>query len=276
MRTEQRWTRRADPSIQTAIHDLSIMVGALRQASQRLHERLDAADPAALQQQWLQQLYQHTHAVNLKVDNALESLLQRVERAERQLGQRASSPLPEGAGHILAPGRLAEQRQRPQGLWLEVGCGDKPDAQRINVDLRPLPGVDIIAPAHAIPLADGCVANLRAAHLVEHFTRADFVERILPEWLRLLAPGGMLELVTPDLHAMAQAWLQGQLSEPDFVHVLYGGQDYPGDFHYHLYSPAALTSLLQAQGMVDIAVVAAGRPNGLCLEFELHARKPTP
>lgn len=301
-RVDLRWQRRADPSMQNAINDLSTMIGALRQASQRLHERmeeqqsvieavrdrmeeqrsvieavrdrLDTADPAALNQQWQQQLYQHTHAVNLKVDNALESLLQRVERAERLAGQRTHSALPDSVSRILDPERLAQHRQRPQGLWLEVGCGDKPDIQRINVDLRPLPGVDIVAPAQAIPLPDGCVANLRAAHLIEHFTRTDFAERVLPEWWRLLAPGGTLELITPDLQAMAQAWLRGDLSEPDLVHILYGGQDYPGDFHYHLYSPAALQNLLLAHGLRDVVVMAAARPNGLCLEFELHARKP--
>ena len=322
MRIDRRWQRQTDPAVQTAVEDLSIMIGALRQSCQHLHEelgrqrsmieslsarldaadpaalqqqwqqqheelgrqrsmieslsaRLDAADPAALQQQWQQQLYQHSHAVNLKVDNAVEALMRRVERAERQLGQAQNTPLPQAPARILQPQRLAQLMQRPQGLWLEVGCGDKPDPDRLNIDLRALEGVDIVAPADCIPLADGCAARLRAAHLVEHFTATDFVERVLPEWQRLLAPGGTLELITPDLHAMAQAWLRGQLAEPDLVHVLYGGQDYPGDFHYHLYSPAALASLLQAHGMVEVAVIAAGRPNGLCLEFELHARKPT-
>jgi predicted SAM-dependent methyltransferase/uncharacterized protein YukE len=289
MRIDRRWQRQTGPAVQTAVEDLSMMIGALRQSCQHLHEelgrqrsmieslsaRLDAADPAALQQQWQQQLYQHSHAVNLKVDNAIEALMRRVERAERQLGQAQNTPLPQAPARILQPQRLAQLMQRPQGLWLEVGCGDKPDPDRLNIDLRALEGVDIVAPADCIPLADGCAARLRAAHLVEHFTATDFVERVLPEWRRLLAPGGTLELITPDLHAMAQAWLRGQLAEPDLVHVLYGGQDYPADFHYHLYSPAALASLLQAHGMVEVAVIAAGRPSGLCLEFELHARKPT-
>lgn len=289
MRIDRPWQRQTGPAVQTAVEDLSMMIGALRQSCQHLHEelgrqrsmieslsaRLDAADPAALQQQWQQQLYQHSHAVNLKVDNAIEALMRRVERAERQLGQAQNTPLPQAPARILQPQRLAQLMQRPQGLWLEVGCGDKPDPDRLNIDLRALEGVDIVAPADCIPLADGCAARLRAAHLVEHFTATDFVERVLPEWRRLLAPGGTLELITPDLHAMAQAWLRGQLAEPDLVHVLYGGQDYPGDFHYHLYSPAALASLLQAHGMVEVLVIAAGRPNGLCLEFELHARKPT-
>ncbi|MDW8337412.1 MAG: methyltransferase domain-containing protein, partial [Tepidimonas sp.] len=222
-------------------------------------------------------LSRHHHALNLKVDATLQALLQRVERAERQLGQatvQASRPL--AASRILSAAKLAEHMARPQGLWLELGCGEHPDPERINVDLRPLPGVDIVADVTQLPLPDASVADLRAAHLVEHFTAQHFVTRVLPEWYRVLAPGAVLRLITPDLSAMLQAHLRGELSEPDLVHVLYGGQDYEGDFHYHAYSPDALAALLRAHGFGSIDIVAQGRRNGLCLEFELIARKTTP
>lgn len=278
LRVEQALRRRlraSDPAgaeVAQQLQDLAWMVQGLREGLARLQQRA-ATDDARLQRR----LDDHQHAVNLKVDAALNALLQRLERAERQLGQttvqaqRSVEPT-----RILNPAKLAAQMARPEGIWLEVGCGGRPDPDRLNVDQRPLLGVDIVADAVHLPLPDGSVTDLRAAHLVEHFTEHHFVTRVLPEWWRVLAPGGTLRLITPDLHAMLAAFHAGAMSESDLVHVLYGGQDYEGDFHYHAYSPASLQAVVAAQGFVDIAIVAHGRRNGLCLELELHARKPAP
>ncbi|TSE35332.1 hypothetical protein Tfont_02306 [Tepidimonas fonticaldi] len=261
------------PAAPTALQDLEWMLVGLRTAVSQLQRRLDVLDGRHVgEPPWQAALDAHSHALNLKVDGVLEALTRRVERAERHLGQailQSTQPLP--APRILNPHKLAQHRDRPQGLWLELGCGERPDPERINIDLRPLPGVDIIAHVGQLPLPDASVRDLRAAHLVEHFTLQQFADRILPEWRRVLAPGGRLRLITPDLAAMLRAHLQGQLSEADLVHVLYGGQDYEGDFHYHAYSPASLSALLATHGFADIQVVAHGRPNGLCLEFELLA-----
>ncbi|GAB6080784.1 class I SAM-dependent methyltransferase [Hydrogenophilus hirschii] len=263
-------------SLREAIHDLGWMVAGLRDAVGRIEERLQGVEQRDLAEPVLAELARHSHAMNLKVDGAIEALTRRVERAERQLGQvtvAATRPVLEP--RILNPEKLAQQRERPEGVWLEVGCGERPDPERINVDLRPLPGVDIVARAEQIPLPDGWVRDLRASHLVEHFTLQQLVDQVLPEWWRLLAPGGQLRLVTPDLEAMLRAHWAGALSESDLVHVLFGGQDYDGDFHYHAYSPESLSSLLSAFGFVAVTVVAQGRRNGLCFEFELVASKPS-
>lgn len=261
-------------NVHHTLQDLGWMIEGLRQGLADVQRRqLQWQTGGAAE--WQARLDQHQHALNLKVDAALEALTQRVERAERQLGQarvqaNAAAPQP----RILNPGKLAAHSTRPQGVWLEVGCGPHPDPDRINIDLRALPGVDIVAGADGLPLADTSVSDLRAAHLVEHFTAQHFVDRILPEWWRVLAPGGVLRLITPDLQAMLAAHQRGELSETDLVHVLYGGQDYEGDFHYHAYSTQSLSHLLAAFGFTDIHTVAAGRRNGLCFEFELTARKP--
>lgn len=276
LRAEQALRRRLrafDPAgaeVAQQLQDLAWMVQGLREGLTHLQQRA-ASDGGLLQRR----LDDHQHAVNVKVDAALQAMLQRLERAERQLGQatvqaqRAPEPT-----RILQPAKLAAQMTRPEGVWLEVGCGGCPDPDRLNVDQRPLPGVDIVADAGHLPLPDGSVSDLRAAHLVEHFTGHHFVSRVLPEWWRVLAPGGTLRLITPDLHAMLAAFQAGTLSEGDLVHVLYGGQDYEGDFHYHAYSPASLRAEVAVQGFTEITIVAQGRRNGLCLEFELHARKP--
>lgn len=250
--------------------DLSWMLQGLRESQARLLHRLDAEIASATQR-----LDAYQHATNLKVDAAVQALLQRLERAERQLGQATvQAQRPVAPSRVLNLAKLAEQAARPQGMWLEIGCGAHPDPDRINVDQRPLPGVDLVADAARLPLPDASVTDLRAAHLIEHFTQHQFLTVILPEWSRVLAPGGKLRLITPDLTAMLAAFQRGTLSEADLVLVLYGGQDYDGDFHYHAYSPTALQAILAAHGYRDIVLTAQGRPNGLCLEFEIHASKP--
>ncbi|TCS98799.1 hypothetical protein EDC36_104223 [Tepidimonas ignava] len=252
-------------AIQDQLDTLAVMVSGLKAA---------VAQTQAWEHNTTALLDQHRHALNLKVDAAVEALTSRVERAERQLAQTILTTRQPGLSpQVLDPAKLAQHMARPQGLWLEVGCGAKPDPDRINVDMRPLPGVDIVAPAHVLPLPDACVQRLRAAHLVEHFTLHDLRTRVLPEWRRVLAPGATLELITPDLQAMLQAHLAGAMTEADLVHVLYGGQDYEGDFHYHAYSPESLMAELAASGFSAVECVARGRRNGLCFECEVHARR---
>jgi hypothetical protein len=57
--------------------------------------------------------------------------------------------------------------------------------------------------------------------------------------------------------------------------VLYGGQEYEGDFHFDLFTTDTLRASLEAAGLVEVEVEAEGRVNGLCLEFQIVARKPT-
>jgi predicted SAM-dependent methyltransferase len=65
--------------------------------------------------------------------------------------------------------------------------------------------LDICRP---LPLADGCVDWVYAEHLVEHVGPDDAIGW-LAEVRRILAPGGVLRLTTPDLRRYAQAYLSG-------------------------------------------------------------------
>ena len=56
--------------------------------------------------------------------------------------------------------------------------------------------------------------------------------------------------------------------------MLYGGQEYEGDFHFTGFTPESLAALLRGAGFDDPAVIARGRPNGDCLEFEIAATRP--
>lgn len=167
---------------------------------------------------------------------------------------------------VLAPG--------DGGIRLNLGCGQKPVAGYANVDVRRLPGVDVVAPVDELPIEPGTVAEIYSAHLLEHFPEEYLRQTLLPYWVGLLRPGGLFRAVVPDLEAMARAYAGGELDFDVLRTVTYGGQEYEGDTHFNGFNVDRLTAILTGAGLTDVEVVAQGRPEGDCLELELLAIRP--
>jgi hypothetical protein len=55
--------------------------------------------------------------------------------------------------------------------------------------------------------------------------------------------------------------------------VLFGGQEYQGDFHYNMFLPSQLEMLLREAGFRDIGWPVRGRRNGECFEMQVEAIK---
>lgn len=159
-------------------------------------------------------------------------------------------------------------------IVLNLGCGHIAAADCINVDRRDLPNVDLVAEVEELPFEAGTVQKICSAHLLEHFPQEELARRLLPYWRSLLQPGGVFEATAPDMAAMLKAAASGEMSFEDFREVLFGAQDYIGDYHYNAFSPESLLHLLQAAGFVDITIPVEGRRNGKCFEFTVIARVP--
>jgi SAM-dependent methyltransferase len=100
-------------------------------------------------------------------------------------------------------------------MRLNIGCGNRRLQGYVGVDATRRPAADIVAPAHAIPLADGCAEEVLAVHLVEHVFAWE-VPALLAEWHRLLKPGGLLALEMPDLLKCARNLAEGRKTKkPD-------------------------------------------------------------
>ena len=82
---------------------------------------------------------------------------------------------------------------------IEIGGGENPK-YRPNIDLRKLPTVDIIHDITVFPwpLAMDKYDVVYSAHCIEHVVVKQ-VPYVLHEILRILKPGGHLELRVPDL-----------------------------------------------------------------------------
>jgi len=102
------------------------------------------------------------------------------------------------------------------GINLDIGCGEGKQDGYIGLDIRDLPGVDIIHDIniHPWPIPDNVVRNALASHIVEHVppvafidgaTRFLFVELMDEVW-RIMRPGGSFAIVVP--HAYSRGFAQ--------------------------------------------------------------------
>ena len=157
---------------------------------------------------------------------------------------------------------------------VNLGSGEKPWPDYLNIDRRELPGVDAVAEVLRLPFEEGDLGELASAHLVEHFRQHHLTQVILPYWKSLLKPdGGRLRIICPNWGAMLERFQDGRMDLESFHKVTFGGQDYCGDDHFAMYTPERMTGLLLEAGFSEVEVVTPERMNGLCPEMELVAKR---
>jgi len=125
--------------------------------------------------------------------NPVERLYER--RASQSWTGRLSRLLEPPRPLILNPN---EPMDFPLGRWnLYIGGGGSEVRGYINLDLFPLPGVDIVADAERLPFACGQFQRVECDAVLEHVRYPD---RVMSEIERVLAPGGFAHIVTPFCH----------------------------------------------------------------------------
>ena len=104
----------------------------------------------------------------------------------------------------FASARRVAAPPRPR---LNLGCGMRRHAAWTNVDLVPA-GPDVIGCdlRRPLPFPAGSFQAVYAAHVLEHLVPAE-ATRLLAEAWRLLAPGGIVRIVVPDLEGIVRAYL---------------------------------------------------------------------
>lgn len=102
--------------------------------------------------------------------------------------------------------QLLEERS---GIRLDIGCGANKQTNFVGIDIRPLPGVDIVhdLEEYPWPLPDGCVLLAVCSHVVEHINpaRSNFL-RWMDELWRVMRVGGEIAIAHP--HGSSQGFLQ--------------------------------------------------------------------
>lgn len=102
--------------------------------------------------------------------------------------------------------RLRELR-RSRGLLLDVGASSVHLPGWVSLDIEPDEQGVFLDASKPWPLPDGCARAVRAEHMIEHL---DWQEAVTctREMSRVLEPGGVCRICTPDLEGIARAYLE--------------------------------------------------------------------
>jgi predicted SAM-dependent methyltransferase len=103
---------------------------------------------------------------------------------------------------------------------INLGCGRRLHPAWVNVDIAPQnPAVIRCNLSRGIPFADNSFDVAYHSHLLEHIRRADALP-FLRECLRVLRPGGILRVATPDLERICRIYLEklGRAAAGDAPH----------------------------------------------------------
>lgn len=99
----------------------------------------------------------------------------------------------------------------------------------------------------AFPLqyADDSVDEIRASHILEHFTFREAADA-LKEWARVLRPGGRLRIAVPDVDKCLAS------SDPNRLFYLMGGQTDQNDIHKSAYDENRLRAVMGEAGIGNL------------------------
>lgn len=143
-------------------------------------------------------------------------------------------------------------------MKLNIGCGGRRIEGYTGIDAVARPAADIVAPAHNIPLPDGCADIIFACHLWEHFYLWE-CPKVITEWKRLLKPGGKLILELPNLRKCCENLLNGRMvggKDPNQLSYwgLFGDPRTNDPFMHHKWgwTPQTLTAFLTDHGFTKI------------------------
>lgn len=90
---------------------------------------------------------------------------------------------------------------------LEIGPGSKRIPGFVTVNIIASKHTDYVADARALPFKDGEFDIVYASHIIEHIPWYQTVTT-LQEWVRVLKPGGRLEVWTVDAYKVAKCLVE--------------------------------------------------------------------
>jgi predicted SAM-dependent methyltransferase len=132
-------------------------------------------------------------------------------------------------------------------LMLNLGSGSKPISSYINIDSRAECDPDIVCDIRRLPYNEESVDRILASDILEHVGRLE-IEAVLKEWYRVLKKGGLLIIKTPNVDTIIEAYQMQRIPFEEFIRKMYGGQEYPGNYHYVGFKPSHLASVLEIIG----------------------------
>lgn len=157
-------------------------------------------------------------------------------------------------------------------LSLDIGAGKQPKGD-VNIDIRPLPSIDVVCHALHLPFKEEVFAHIFSSHIVEHFRYKDVVT-LLKEVNRILKVNGKIEIWTPNFQALSflKAWLFGGIENRNLLMLyapLSGLQDYEENVHLSHWSIKLLKKYMTAQGFKVAYAKGEGEYKGILLPLQM-------
>lgn len=136
-------------------------------------------------------------------------------------------------------------------MKLHLGCGPRYIPGYVHIDVVDHPHVDHVSSIDNLSfLQDGSVALIYNCHVLEHFKRRD-LQRVLHEWFRVLAPGGVLRTSVPDFAAVCEVYARSRNLEL-VIGPLFGRQDYLYNVHYNTFDFDTLKRAFEQAGFHQV------------------------
>lgn len=136
-------------------------------------------------------------------------------------------------------------------MKLHLGCGEKHIEGYVNIDSRKLESVDLVEDISKLQsIKNNTVDLIYASHVLEHFGRHKYME-VLERWYEVLKPGGVIRISVPDFNSVCEHYLENK-NLSLLKGFLYGGQNYPENYHYCAWDFKSLSDDLSSIGFKNI------------------------
>lgn len=124
-------------------------------------------------------------------------------------------------------------------LKLNIGSGSSRIQDFVSVDLY-APEADLgLDCSKPLPFDTESVDAIYSSHFIEHLSRQEWLD-VYPSWVRVLKPGGTIEIRCPDIVRVCELLVQNPNDE--LAHQrLYGLQHDEGEYHKSGYTEQFLT-----------------------------------
>ena len=129
--------------------------------------------------------------------------------------------------------------------WL--GCGEFPMKGAINVDIRKIKGVDVVADVRNLPFKDKELRGVASRNLIEHFARNEIVP-LLKEWARVSKD--FIEFETVDAGGLMDKWRE--LGDEELLDGILGAQTYDENFHKMIFTEPILIKIMKEMGFKNV------------------------
>jgi predicted SAM-dependent methyltransferase len=153
-----------------------------------------------------------------------------------------------------------ERADPAPGLRIEVGAGARPTPGYLHVDVIEQDGIDVLDDGRTLAtFADGVAQEIYSHWFLEHVAFHE-VPPMLEHWKRVLAPGGMVHMVTNNHEAHNRCLFEGQITWREWSYLIYAVDNRPGynvwDIHKCAWNQELLAEMLDECGFVDVDVEA--------------------